>query len=72
MFPGLMFIVLFMLNRCIIGGHISFKEKLYQHNILCSVRPLAGDPNNFSSGVECFDISDPMFKLIFDIIEKLQ
>jgi hypothetical protein len=65
MFPNPMFIILFMLNRCFIVGPISFKVEVVSTQYVDSVRPLAGDTNNFSCGVGCFDVSEPDVFLIF-------
>jgi hypothetical protein len=64
-FPSPMFIILFMLNRCIIGGPISFEVEVVSAQFFDSVRPFAGDQNNLSSGVWCFDVLEPDVFIVF-------
>lgn len=65
MFTSPMFIILFILNRCIIEGPLSFKVQVVSTQYFDSVRLLAGAPNNFRSGIGCFDVSETDVLVIF-------
>jgi hypothetical protein len=54
-----MFIIVFMLDKCITGGPISFRKEVVSTQYVDSARPLAGETNNFISWVCCIDVLEP-------------
>lgn len=44
---------------------MSSKKRIVSAQYVDSVRPLAGESNNFSSGVGCFDVLEPDVFMVF-------
>ena len=64
-FRSPIFIIVFMLNRCITVKLIFIKEKVVSTQYVYIVIPLPDEPNNIFSEVWCFDVSKHDGSIVF-------